>query len=289
MRPDGSRDDNSFEDLWAAIEAVWPETLRAVSAGRISPATSFNVLAMASMTSARVPAARQRNELLVAAKLRAKVLNDHRAGTLAQDLMRYEDELESVPIGANPQQSLPSMSDDLRTFGALCFKMGFEVLHNLTSLPFITSDNPVCFYDPGPSPRDRRPYEHRRDVELIFPLDRRTLLRGRVRLRPTNEIVRHRQLKDCGAVARVNNTVAQFAYGLALASDRSSDAAITRHAGRAPTIAIELRRQSGSTEVQWRHIFAPRPKLPAFIDTPEKAARFEAERAAALNPEAGDQ
>ncbi len=71
--PDGTQENHRFEDLWNAIEAVWPEALRAAVDRRLSPAISFNLLGMATIMRTRVPAARERNELLRAVKMRAEV------------------------------------------------------------------------------------------------------------------------------------------------------------------------------------------------------------------------
>ena len=69
--PDGSQENHRFEDLWGVFEDVWPVTLKAVRDRRLSPAISFNVLGMAAVMRTRVPAARDRHALLMAAELRA--------------------------------------------------------------------------------------------------------------------------------------------------------------------------------------------------------------------------
>ncbi len=279
-RADGSRDDDGFESLWGAIENVWPETMTAISTGRVSLATSFNVLGMVGLNRVRVPAARQRHELLLAAGLRAEARGKERLGRLPEDLQRYAGQLDTIPVGINPQQSLPTMMEDLKRFGDLCFQIGFEVLHNETDLAFITSDNPVCLYDPRCSPAQRRPYEYNREVELICPLNSRILLRGSNRIRSVNRISRHGRITERGTVARYNNTLSQFAYGLALASDRSSDTVIALHSARCPTLSIKTVETPKGANIIWRHSFGQRPKLSAYIDTPEKAERLEADMAA---------
>jgi len=286
-REDGAYDHNSVENLWSAVETVWPETLRAVRARKLSLAISFNVLGMMSITAVRVPAARQRQELILAAKLRAQFVAAEKLGKLPPEYERYAGQLDTIPVGINPQQSLNSMGDDFRRYGELCFKLGFEILHNTTDLPFITSDNPVCIYDPRTPPGLRRPYEYDGEVELIFPLDAKTLLRGSNRLRPVNQVGAHRTLAHRDAVLKYNKTIAQFAYGLALASDRSSDSVIARHAPRGPTIEIDVSGPPQDIKIIWRHAFGPKPQLSPFIDTPEKIARFEAQVAAQASSGAG--
>lgn len=288
-RDDGTRDDNALEDLWSAFETVWPETLKAIRAGRVSLASSFNVLGMVCVHAVRVPAARHRHELLLATKLRAEAMALERRGTLPDVYQRYAGQLDTVPVAANPQRSIATMKEDMLRFGDLCFQIGFEVVHNDTDLSFITSDNPVCVYDPRRLPVIGRPYEYDGQVELICPLDANTLLRGNSRIRPVNRISRHVRIKGRGEIARLNSTLSRFAYGLAMAPDRSSDKVIAMHAARCPTISFKVVETDAGGDIIWRHVFGPRPKLATYIDTPEKAARLEADLRAAARPGFGEQ
>ena len=247
--PDGTRENHRFEDLWNAVESVWPETMRAVLSHRVSPAVSFNLLGMATIMSTRVQAARERNEVLLATKLRAGALAAEELGLLTPELKRYSGMLDTVPVGINPHETLLAMRADLKLFGDLCFRLGFEVLHNSTGVPFITSDNPVCFYDPDKPAHTRRPYVEGDNIELIFPLDARTMLLGSSRLRPANQVVRHRRLTDAAKVRRINRTVAQFAYRLIVASDRTADALARRYAGLVPTVEVKVRRAGKEVQI----------------------------------------
>lgn len=286
--PDGTQENHRFEDLWNAIESVWPETMRAVATRRLSPAISFNLLGMATIMKTRVPAARERNAILIATKLRAEVQAAEELGLLAPELERYAGELETVPVGVNPHETLLAMNADFKAFGDLCFRLGFEVLHNKSGVPFITSDNPVCIYDPDKPTHTRRPYVHGDRSELIFPLNAWTLLRGSDRLLPVNQVVRHRSLNDRAKVGRMNRTIAQFAYRLILASDRSADGLALRYSATVPTVEVQVLRTPKEIKIVWNHVFGPWPTLYPFIDTPEKAARLEAQTAAARAAEVSD-
>lgn len=280
--PDGSRESHRFEDLWGVIEDVWEETRRAVEARRLSPAITMNVLGMATMMRVRIPAARDRSALLIAAALRARALANEEAGTLEPDLQQYAGRLETIPVGVNPDETLRAMSRDFRAFGDLGFRIGFEILHNTTTVPLVTSDNPVCIYDPRTPIQSREPYRVSDQIELIFPVDARTLLRGSTRLAPVNQIVRHRMLSDRRDVRRYNETIAQFAYGFVIAADRSSDQTVARHADHVPTITFDGKVAVDGPLPPWREVFAARPVLSPFIDTPEKADRLQANLDAAL-------
>lgn len=279
-RDDGTLENHGYEDLWGQIETPWTATRRALAAQRLGAAMSFNLLGMVAMMRVRVPAAREATHLLLAQKLRSEALALEEHGLLPEELKRYAGELDAIPIGINPVQTLLAMREGLLQQGDLCFRLGFEVLHNSTNLPFITSDNPVCIYDPRVPFQTRRPYEYDDHVELIFPVDARTALRGSSRLRPTNVVVGHRKLRDERAVCAMNETIAQFGYRLVIAPDRSSDAVIAKLAATSPTIETDVRVLGKTTEIHWRNRFGPRPTLSRFIDTPQKAARLEAQLAA---------
>ena len=273
----GERDDHRWEDLWGCIETVWPPTLCAVRDKRLSPAISFNLLGMVAIMRARVPAARERHELLMAHKLRTEVKAAEALGVLPYDLKIYAGRLDEVPVGINPEQSLGSMREDFMESGDLAFRLGFEVLHNATDIPFLTSDNPVCVYDPREPAHARTPYRTAKKVELLFPLSARMMLRGSTGLAPTNRVVRHRSVSNKARVRQYNRTIAQFGYRLYIAQDRSCDALVMQYAQSVPTVAICVQGGGCEYSIVWDHCFGPRPRLSHYIDTPEKAARLAKE------------
>jgi hypothetical protein len=278
--PEGGQENHRFEDLWNTIETVWPETVKALAARRLSPAISFNVLGMQTIMRARVPATRDRHALIVEAKLRSQCKIGEEIGALPLELKRYAGQFDTVPIGINPHETLLAMNGEFKEFGDLCFRLGFEVLHNKTKTPFLTLDNPVCSYDPRQALHARTPYEHSGDVELVFPISARMLVRGSSKRRPVNIISRHRNLSDSRKVRQLNRTIAQFSYRMTIGQDRSNDDLIRAYAALVPTITTEVRRQEKEIQIICRNVFGPRPVLSQYIDTPEKAARLEAQMAA---------
>lgn len=113
-----------------------------------------------------------------------------------------------MPIGINPQHTLLAMVNEFKDTGELCFRLGFEVLHNRTDIPFLTSDNPVCSYDPRVPVHARTPYDHSSEIEVVFPIAADMMLRGTSRHRPVNAISRHHDVANRLAVRRLNRTVA---------------------------------------------------------------------------------
>ncbi|MFD1986248.1 DUF4238 domain-containing protein [Mesorhizobium newzealandense] len=279
--PGGDQDNHRFEDLWNTIETVWPETVRALAARRLSTAISFNVLGMQTIMRARVPATRDRHALMIEAKIRCEHKIGEELGLLPPQLERYTGQFDTVPVGVNPHETLLAMKGEFKDFGDLCFRLGFEVLHNKTSIPFLTSDNPVCSYDPRQPLHARTPYEHPGEVELIFPVSAHMLVRGSSKRGPVNVISRHRDISDSRRVRQLNRTIAQFSYRMTIGQDRSSDDLIRAHGALVPTITTKVRRLGKEVQIICRNVFGPRPTLSQYIDTPEKAARLEAKMAAA--------
>lgn len=278
--PEGGQENHRFEDLWNTIETVWPETVKALAARRLSPAISFNILGMQTIMRARVPATRDRHALMLEAKLRTEHKIAEEIGALPSELERYAGQFDTVPVGINPHETLLAMQGEFKDFGDLCFRLGFEVLHNKTSTPFLTSDNPVCSYNPRQALHARTPYDHSGEVELIFPVTARMLVRGSSKRGPVNMISRHRDVSDSRKVRQLNRTIAQFSYRMTIGQDRSSDDLIRAHAALVPTITTEVRRREKEIQIICRNVFGPRPVLSQYIDTPEKAARLEAKMAA---------
>ena len=46
----------------------------------------------------------------------------------------------------------------LRSMGEVLNRVGLGILHNVTDVPFITSDNPVVYFDPCTSEEELLPY-----------------------------------------------------------------------------------------------------------------------------------
>lgn len=278
--PEGGVEHHRFEDLFNTIETAWPATVRVLEARRLSPAISLNVQGMQTIMRVRVPAARDRMAMILEAKLRSECKALEEIGKLPPEFERYAGQFDTVPVGINPHETLHAMKHQFKEFGDLCFRLGFEILYNRTGMPFLTSDNPVCIYDPRLPPADRLPYDYSGEIELLFPINSRMIVRGSSKRKPVNVISRQGNITDRRIVRRMNETIAQFAYRMTIARDRSCDDIILRHASLVPTIRTEVRKAGKAIQIHVHEMFGPRPNLSQYIDTPEKAARLEEKMAA---------
>jgi Protein of unknown function (DUF4238) len=263
--PGGGQENHRFEDLFASVETHWPRVRAAARAGAFDTEVLHWLYAFMTMMRARVPAARDFHESAMALKMRIETKALASMGKLPAELLRYEHELDTVDITVNRHRTIHTMSEDMRALADMTLLLGFEILLNETDLDFISSDNPVVYFDPSKPSPEVTPYDVDRKVELYFPLDARTLLRGSHRLRTRGQIPRVRSLTDKMRVRAINRTIAQFGYRFMFANDRTHDALALAHAARSPVLDAEVRKPSTrEIEIHLRHKFGSRPKLLKF-------------------------
>jgi len=77
------------------------------------------------------------------------------------------------------------MPELAKGFGVVLDQLGFEVIHNETDVIFLTSDNPVVYFDPSVQEARALPYRVQPpygSIELLFPISADICLRGRTGL-----------------------------------------------------------------------------------------------------------
>lgn len=260
----GGQDNNTLEDLFSTIETDWTPLVRLLAArapiGEL--ATSFfNFVALLRV---RVPAIRDAIELQLAESVRATYHILDRAGRLPP--LPAGITFDQVNVLIDPHRSLMAMEPLLKGVADLYERIGFEILHNHTDMDFITSDNPVVYFDPDPSEADLRPYTvpPGRRIELLLPLTPRLLLRGTTELpvfREGDEF-RHTDLTNRDAVNRVNRLVARFGYRFVFAAAAGFDELVSNFADQSPILTFEsLPAPTGLVQTS-RFVFGPRPGKP---------------------------
>jgi hypothetical protein len=169
--------------------------------------------------------------------------------------------MENMAVAIDPHQSLHAMPKLAQGFGLVLGNLSFEVLHNETGVRFITSDNPVAYFNPSIPESRVLPYVVRPPdgpIELLFPIDPDTMLHGCVGTAP----IRHAVLRDPQMAKRFNRLIARFAYRLMFASDRSADAVIAKHSNTSPIMEFPPAASTDATKLTFSFGFGPRPRLP---------------------------
>jgi len=259
--PEGGREDSAFEKLFGSIEAHWPEVLAAARRGQLDKSSAWYLFAFMTAMRARVPAARDFQESLMAVRLRAEVKALASVGCLPSELERYRDELDTVQVAINRHRTIGTMSQDMREFGDLLPRMGFELLRNETEALFITSDNPVAYLDPSKPSGIARPYVTGRNIELVFPLDARTMLCGSDRLPLSAGKEIPTRTVGAGEVSAINGITALFGYRFLFAADQANDKLAHDCAAVSPVLDAAVQQEGREVKIFVGHKFGTRPTL----------------------------
>ena len=265
--PDGSRD-NRMEKFFGNIEAEW-SVLRDKLVGwsKLSPEESGQLWSFVGMQRCRVPAARNMVEDILAhhAMLHLRELDE--AGELLPYPEGYPDIMRSVRVSIDPHKSLEAIGQLLKGFRELIGRVGFQIVHNETDTLFVTSDNPVAIFDPSVAERELRPYVISRTdgpVELLFPVDLRTAIRGHSdwHSRHSQKGPKHTRLRDEMQVRRMNRMTAKFAYEILVANDSKHSGLLKAYADRSPVVENSVGWSGGEASGPLIMAFGPRPTKP---------------------------
>lgn len=201
-------------------------------------------------------------ELLMAEQVKsvARVLD--RTGKLPPKPPGQEDILERMQVSINPHESILAIPAMMQGFSALLNMIGVQVVHNETNVPFLTSDNPVAYYDPDVPENRMRPYvisPHRKRIELFFPISPRLAIRGHSELRARGDF-HHAALRSLPEVRRINRLIARFGYRFVFGSTNEHTRVIMNHAATSPVMAS--RPVTGSDWTFLTFEFTARPTKP---------------------------
>jgi hypothetical protein len=105
-------------------------------------------------------------------------------------------------------------------------------------------------------------------IELLFPIDAETLLRGHTGLRRAGlRSLGHTVLTDRQEAKRINRFVTRFGYRFVFARDRTHESLIVQHASTSPVIkAISVPGPTGGVLMLNECVFGPRPMKPKWSD-----------------------
>lgn len=268
--PEGAQDNNRLEDYFSTIESEWPDIVATLVAGRpLGPRTEA-LFQFIGLMRVRGPAARDPVELHLGHMARRTMLRLADEGRISAPPAGLT--LDDLEIAIDPHQSLHAMVAMLQGFGQLCNHFGIEVVHNATSEPFITSDNPVVIFDPDVPEQAQLPYTvcpPAGRIELLFPVSSRMLLRGRSELPVSGPSGRLGavSMSRTAEVRRVNRHIARFGYRFVFADHSGLAALVTKYAALSPTIRFDDVPEGDEGEFTvMQMVFGPRPQKPKWRD-----------------------
>lgn len=266
----GGRDTNRLEDQFSKLETKWPAIVQQMS--RAAPVNDKleDIFSFIALQRARVPAARDAAERMLAAFVTAETRQLQAAGKLPPPPKGFENILDHAVVSIDPHQSIHAMVDIIRAMGEVFNRIGLSVLRNLTDVEFVTSDNPVLYFDPAKSSDDMLPYtlQESGDVVLMMPVSPALMIFGTSwdKSRFASEGLGYGDLDDVAKVKQMNETVIRFSYAAIFARSRPDLESIRKHAHLSPVLKAERVTRDGKHGIWLNNVFGAREPKPKWKD-----------------------
>ncbi|MGH7076230.1 MAG: DUF4238 domain-containing protein, partial [Stellaceae bacterium] len=138
-----------------------------------------------------------------------------------------------------------------------------RILHSDGIRSFISSDNPVIYFDPDVSEATLLPYvidRNRLRIELLFPLASDLMLHGHSNF--VGREVLHMALRDGQDVKRMNRQVARFGYRFIFANSPTVKPLVKKFAGVSPVLAASSSTLKNGNALLLQMKFDRRPPKP---------------------------
>ncbi|MBF6989416.1 DUF4238 domain-containing protein [Cupriavidus sp. IK-TO18] len=264
--PDGGIDNNKLEDFFSTIESPWPDIVSRMRERANINDSLESIFSFIALQRARVPAARDLAEAMMAASVKSTMRVMLASGNLPPPPGRLGETLDGVEVAIDPHQSIWAMRATIDGMASLFNRIGIAAVHNLTKVPFLTSDNPVIWFDPSIPFEKQRPYtiDPEGPLLLAVPITPQLALIG------SNEYknvfgrlgLQHADTADEPFVEMINAQICRFAYEAVIAQGRGAEDVIGKYSSVSPIHeATPLVVGKGELVIH-RQTFGPRSKKP---------------------------
>ncbi len=267
---DGKRDNNSLEDLFSKTESKWPPIVERMKRKEGVNDVLEDIFSFTSLQRARVPASRDATEKLDAERVMANVRALDAAGKLPPKPKGHEDILERVQVSIDPHRSIHAMVQTVNGMASVVDRIGIGALHNMTDIPFLTSDNPVAWFDPSMSEAAMRPYvlSSNGPVVLLFPVTPKLMIYGHSSMKAgfSREGLGHSELTKRKSVKEMNRQICRFAYRVVFAQAPGQESLIVKYAGLSPILSATAMLSDSRQSLRYEMIFGKRERKPKWED-----------------------
>jgi len=239
--PEGGKDNNSLEDLFSEFETKWTPIIKKMLKREDINNHFQDILEFMALQWSRVPANRDFFENMLAQTAKETIHLLHKAEKLPPLPKGFPHFMDSIEISVNPHKSIHAMVEMIRAISTEVFpRMGFCVFYNSTNMTFLTSDNPVAFFDPSIPEEMMQPYTLRvhGPASLLFPVTPNLLIYGHSNIfdQFLSSGLEYKELSDREQVKRVNRHICRFGYQNIYSYDLSHAALIKKYAEVSPVL-----------------------------------------------------
>ena len=276
--PDGGQDNNRLEDFFSSIETGWPELVSKIERHEWCLEGLNQLLRFALMHRVRVPTARDAVEKILAELVRMTTRHLNDCGDLPPPPqgLTFEYLDQHLVVKIDPHKSIYAMGDLAKGAARIFRAVGFQIVRNMTNEGFITSDNPVIYFDPVVPLGSMQPYRivaNRLDVELMFPITPRLMLWGHSQQKPPSGgyVTTYRDLTDKNFVRRANVCIARFANRMIFSNQSRHQPLLEKYASLSPVISVDHVELNRGRGIVAQFVFGKRERKPKW-DKPDGRA-----------------
>lgn len=265
--PSGGTDNNTLEDFFSTIEGEWPETVSRLLRGENVNDKLEHIFQFIALQRVRVPASRDAVESMLGVGVKDTIRAMLKAGKLPPPPKSLKRGFpDNISVSIDPQRSIHAMGALISGMAPLFSSIGLGAIHNTSSKPFLTNDNPVMWFDPSVPFEHQRPYTIRDSgpVVLLFPVSPKLLLMGSNEYKEGFGLhgLSHAEVSDDAWVDRVNAQTCRFGYEAVIAQSRGQESLIAEYAAVSPVHDhVQLLAHRGAATLH-RYAFGPRVAKP---------------------------
>ena len=264
--PEGGMDHNALEDAFSELEAKWPPIVEQLQQRKNVNDSLGNIIAFTALQRVRVPAARDASEKMLAELVKVTAQRLDAAGKLPPKPKGFEDILDHAEVAIDPHKSLHAMEHNLRGLDQVFDQIGLGVLHNMTDIPFLTSDNPVIWFDPSIPETKMQPYvlQPGGPIVLLFPVAPNLMIYGHSSMRENFAQIglEHGELSERRRAKVMNRHVCRFAYKAVFAQEAGHEPLIRKYSNLSPTLRTNVIPHEEGQLIFYEQVFGERKRKP---------------------------
>lgn len=242
--PEGGKDHNTLEDIFSELESKWPPIVERLQQRENVKDSLEDLFAFIALQRVRVPASRDVSEKMLAELVMATMRRLDVVGKFPPKPKGFEDILDHVEVEIDPHMSIHMMAHKLQGVRRVFDQIGLGAFHNTTDIPFLTSDNPVIWFDPSVPEAEMQPYVLKPDgpIVLLFPVTPNLMIYGNSFMREPSvyDGLRHRELSERRHVKVMNRQICRFAYKAVFVQKVGQEALIRKYAHFSPVLRTDV-------------------------------------------------
>jgi hypothetical protein len=267
---EGGKDHNALENIFSELEAKWPPIMERIRRRENVNDKLEDIFAFMSLQRVRVPACRDATEKLLAETVKATGQHLKAAGKLPPMPKGFEDILDRAGVAIDPHQSILAMIDMIKGVGQVFDRIGIRAIQNMTEIPFLTSDNPVIWFDPSVPEDEMKPYALQAEgpVAFLFPVSPDIMIYGCSSDREAfaYDGLDYAELSEPSLVEMMNRQVSRFAYKAVFSKKTGQEALIKEYADKSPILKTEVISTEKGKFVLHHNIFGKREDKIKWVD-----------------------